>query len=857
MSKLSCLLFPILCLAAWLRAEPEAIKDGVWRDAELPAWVESLPEPKPLVKLDEDTAGIHYLFIGRQQRPESAETYYERAYCVTNENGVEQYSNVFISFDPEYQQLYWHRLRIWRDGEAIDLLPTQAFFVSRNEGSSDYLTYDSSVQAEAVLEGVQVGDIIEYGCRIVGENPVNAGHFSDWYHLTFGVDVDAVRHRIVWPEEAKGPLAIQSAGSPAPKPVMIRKEPLEAGEVAYSWRLDDPLPQLYEADVPIDFDPDAWLQASDWADWPSVSRWAGGLYDWDSSLPLTLAPRLAEWRTLGRDEDRIAAALNWVQREIRYVAIPMGEHNYRPYPVAKICARSYGDCKDKSLLLSRILRELGIEAMPVLVHTTERQAIRDYLPTPAAFNHVITRVQSGGQTYWLDPTDYPHYGPLETFFCPDYGWGLPVQGESELVRVPGQGAEAVRTVTRETYSFDEWGGDVRLEVETVYHGADAVDMRGYLDDRTLQELDNGYVNYYAEQFPSIRSNRLPEVFDERDAARLTVTESYTITDPWQTSDDGAYGRLGLFPQYTNTQLFMSNQRIRTRPMSLDYPLEVEQQILVDLPRPGTFPDERETVRNQWFDFSYEAGQVGSTLELVYHYKNLTDRVEPADLAAYREDLDRVDDLLGYTIQYPLGEVAATSAEAPTENGRLHVPSVMLAGFSAILGGILFAWLVTRRRRPPLEPVNPNNDGIGGWLVLLAIGVTLSPFMPLVALFQTAVVFDGVQMHYLCHPLSEGFVPHLEPVLYAELALNILMVWVYLASAFTFFLKRAVAPAVFVGSRLVGWVVLFADAVAAHAIWSDRDAAGALSPGTVLRVCIGVAWCAYMLWGGRPRSTFRH
>ena len=45
--------------------------------------------------------------------------------------------------------------------------------------------------------------------------------------------------------------------------------------------------------------------------------------------------------------------------------------------------------KDKSLLLSSILNELGIEAFPALVNTEAQTELARELPSPLAFDHCI------------------------------------------------------------------------------------------------------------------------------------------------------------------------------------------------------------------------------------------------------------------------------------------------------------------------------------------------------------------------------------------------------------------------------------------------------------------------------------
>ena len=123
-----------------------------------------------------------------------------------------------------------------------------------------------------------------------------------------------------------------------------------------------------------------------------------------------------------------------MQDEIRYLGIELGPHSHQPHPPAQVLARRYGDCKDKALLLAVALRELGIEAYPVLVNTALRERVADLLPSPFAFDHVITQVRFQGRQYWFDPTVSLQRGGLAQHYNPDFGRALAVRAEATALK---------------------------------------------------------------------------------------------------------------------------------------------------------------------------------------------------------------------------------------------------------------------------------------------------------------------------------------------------------------------------------------------------------------------------------------
>src|SRR5690606_29861533 len=97
--------------------------------------------------------------------------------------------------------------------------------------------------------------------------------------------------------------------------------------------------------------------------------------------------------------------------------------------------RRFGDCKAKTAMLLALLRELKIEAEPVLVDINGGDGSELWLPRPDVFNHVVVRAKIDGETYWLDGTRLgDRY--LDTLPSPIFRWALPV-------RASGSALEAV------------------------------------------------------------------------------------------------------------------------------------------------------------------------------------------------------------------------------------------------------------------------------------------------------------------------------------------------------------------------------------------------------------------------------
>ena len=102
------------------------------------------------------------------------------------------------------------------------------------------------------------------------------------------------------------------------------------------------------------------------------------------------------------EEEKIRALYAYVATQIRYIGVAFGIGRYQPHTAAEILGNQYGDCKDKHTLLAAMLSAAGIPSDAVLIGAGVR--FNADVPSPSAFNHLITHLTVAGQPVWLDTT---------------------------------------------------------------------------------------------------------------------------------------------------------------------------------------------------------------------------------------------------------------------------------------------------------------------------------------------------------------------------------------------------------------------------------------------------------------------
>lgn len=108
---------------------------------------------------------------------------------------------------------------------------------------------------------------------------------------------------------------------------------------------------------------------------------------------------------VGPDPRAKARALyEWVQQNIRYVAVEVGIGGWRPHDALTVFEHRYGDCKDKANLLRTMLEIAGIESYLASIYS-HRGLPRPFgLPGVGNSNHAILAVDLPDGLVLVDPT---------------------------------------------------------------------------------------------------------------------------------------------------------------------------------------------------------------------------------------------------------------------------------------------------------------------------------------------------------------------------------------------------------------------------------------------------------------------
>lgn len=210
-----------------------------------------------------------------------------------------------------------------------------------------------------------------------------------------------------------------------------------------------------------------------WGDlqgWEGVGRWYDRLV---AEVPRNAAAVRDKARELtagkASRQEKAEALVAFVRRQVRYVAVEVGIGGFRPSAPAEVLGRRWGDCKDKAFLLVDMLREVGIEAWPVLIRSASANRVDRDFPSPDELNHAIVAVApdglglgedapvAGGYLF-LDATQtYGGLSWLQTA-AQDQDALVIRDGQGILVRTPVRHGQELSRLTVD-FGLERMGGD--------------------------------------------------------------------------------------------------------------------------------------------------------------------------------------------------------------------------------------------------------------------------------------------------------------------------------------------------------------------------------------------------------------
>ncbi|MDF3059424.1 MAG: hypothetical protein K0R17_3639 [Rariglobus sp.] len=864
----------------------------------LPSWVRDPLQVDPAASLaisaaTAPTTPTRLHFVEVQIDVDPIEEFRHYALRVETEAGLQSSGQLSVDFAPGYQTLRWHFVRIWRDGKPRDVLTPSALRILHQEENAERFLYHGRITAHLVLHDLRVGDLVETAYTVSGANPVFQGRFSTFLSGTGSAPIDRLSYRVRTPTTR--PIHAEVVGPFKP----VHRKVQADGHDEHFWSAENIPPVSALRDVPSHVVQFSYIQITEFTDWEDVRRWARTLFDSTGrpspGLMDRVQPLLADAKTT---EAKANALLRFVQDDVRYLGLHLNESTHRPANPEEVIERRFGDCKDKSLLLVMLLRELGYEADVALVSSAWRRGLAGLQPSPLSFDHAIVRVKepSGKRArvslqkqppapvkstlrdaasvtfnatledtevaslhfdsddvyLWIDPTAQLQGGGFSQRHVPDYGYALVLDPASAgLVKVTPRSEGESWIDVHELYTITDYTSPVTLEITINYRGAEADGYRYFRRVADSARYTQQMTGYLARFRPKIKSKGQVAWEDHRDRNLLTARFTFEIEDFWTTDASGHVRMIEFYPWYLSDRLTRPETIERIHPFGLSHPSTVVQRTDVLLPKDWPVSNDVHEVDDDTFAYKHSAKVDGSRATLIYQWRTLADTVPAERLVEWNRKMDEVRAGFGYKLTQNI-----RIAEAITQKGVVwSVIGSLVLGATAggALGVFLYRW---KPAKPPCPSAHRHLEGIGGWLILLAIGVVIRPLIQLGMMKDTfGLIGNRAGWITMADTESVSYLAGYAPLVWTETFIQGLFLAWAAVMVVQFFRCRSSLPKSLSALLLlaVAWEII--DLIVVTRMLPGESPPNYVRPAG--HVIVTIAWVCYLHVSRRVHATFRN
>jgi len=801
--------------------------------ASKPNWIKDFTYTED--SLVDQNPGYQYLLLDNQENLERQIDYWHFVIKVTNNEGVQSMSNISVDYDPSYQTIDFHQVNVYRKGKKVNRLKKGLFEKVRRETNMERSLYDGSETVYANLSDIRPGDIIEYSYSLTGYNPVKEGFYSKSVSLEYaGIPVNRIVFRLLKSKSRKLNYKLING---AEEPIIKSNGQLDE----YLWDTPANKTIVFDSYVPQSYNPLKYVSLSTFQDWGEVVRWASELYKYpeDELNKIDLNyPRNASLNY------KIQHAIQFVQDDIRYLGLESGIGAYKPNSPIKVYGQRFGDCKDKSLLLVALLRQLGVESNPMLVNTTLKSGITDYLPGSNLFDHCVVAYEFEGQQLYVDPTISNQGGGILNRVFPNYQVGLVLKNkESDLRNIELKYESEVEV--KEWFVLDSINGGGELNVRTEYRGSRADDMRSQFASSSAAAITKSYLDFYSSLYPKITaSNNVRLVDSSRLDENLLITEEkYIISEIWNEQEGLNYIYMEIYPLLLESLITFGDVASPTMPYDMGQPTKFKQTSVVEMPEQWEVSTMSEDVSGEGYSYRNSLSSDGKVVTVIHEYESKNGVIDPSKVTKVLRDHEKIQAELNYILTY--------DPESNTFNLSFYSVFLSLLGF--VLG-----LLIVRRVNNNYQP-NPRhvkwNQSIRGWLILPAIGLVLTIFR--IGFDTFSVDFFSKAVWLNIGQLTENALIG-KAIFSADLVYNVGLLVFLIYLSYQFFTRKTRTPMLMKVYFIIGFLIPLIDYLLVITYFPDLLTAqeSNVTIRALLRSAVAAAiWVPYFHVSKRVKETF--
>ena len=335
-----------------------------------------------------------------------------------------------------------------------------------------------------------------------------------------------------------------------------------------------------------------------------------GLYRWYYSLVKDINQesddpelvQLVKELTQGKDSDleKVKAIYYWTQKNIKYIAFEYALGGFIPREANDVFNKKYGDCKDNSSILYKMLEIANLKGNLTWIGTRSIPYTYSQVPTPAVDNHMILSYEDkNGKTYYLDATgryiqiDYPSSFIQGKEALVSYG------EDFKIKKVPVVPAD-MNAVIDSTF--------VRISDNGVA-GNSITKITGYLKNDLFSELEalkreSQFKDLYNYRFKKGNNKFLIQSYQEKN--KFSYEDDFIVA--YDFTIDSYIQKVGaeifINPHFNKMASYFKTKKDRKNAIEYDYKTHYSYTNIIEIPKGHVveYLPESVKIKNDFIDF---------------------------------------------------------------------------------------------------------------------------------------------------------------------------------------------------------------------------------------------------------------
>ncbi len=332
---------------------------------------------------------------------------------------------------------------------------------------------------------------------------------------------------------------------------------------------------------------------------------------------------------------KVKSIFYWVQDHIKYIAVEAGKGGYVPRNADDVFAKRYGDCKDMSSLINKMLAIAGIESHITWVGTRNIPYNYHELPVPIADDHMIVTYKYNNNYYFLDGTTGPH--PID--YPPSN-----IQGKEAMVDL-GPDSFMIVKIPEVEKDLNLKTDTIRIKLEgskitgkgiTTFRGYERVDLYDNLSYKDQVEENRFMKNFFEKGNNKFLMDNYKIKYLENRDSDLIISYNFNISDYYQTIGNEIFINMNLNKVNLGDQI-KSNRKTS---VEAKFKREIKNVVLMEIPKGYkiAYLPENSVFKNDLFGYNISYNVVGNEVILTSDIFTNFLLLEPSNLKEWNNML---------------------------------------------------------------------------------------------------------------------------------------------------------------------------------------------------------------------------